>query len=182
MGEVLLGGALTVFGILIGALLQPWIQRQIRRDDEKTKEEKEWRERGRELVAELDTVLSGLGFDFTHEAASAAADRWIREFERPLVMMSRFYPDETVRTTAARARLEFRRAVNLTALLRRLPEGDQRRITRDADRKVALGEAAYAVDELIGLLGGPPPPDRASYPLPLRTDVPAREHEIWASP
>ena len=167
--------ALTaLFGVAIGYLLQPLAARRIRSHED----EERWRERGREVAADIDGFLRRMSFDIGHEVSQEASKSWLRDMERPLLMLGRFYPDETVRVVARALWVECRLASNRTLAFPNTSDPDTR-LRLSERQKEDVGEASFALDKLVELLGGEAARKREEIDYTLRSDRKSTFKQAW---
>jgi hypothetical protein len=155
----------TLLGVVIGYLLQPLTTRRIRQEEEKAR----WKERARHVSADVDSFLRRMWFDINHEASVEASQKWLREVERTLLMLRRFYPDEKVRQVASALWGECRQAVDKTLGFQNASDADTR-LRLSERQKEDIGEANLALDKLVELLGGESAHQREEVGYTLRSD------------
>lgn len=161
-------------GVVVGALLQPWVTRRIRTHEDADG----WKDRARNVAADTDGLLRRLSFDITHEVAIEASKNWVRDVERSILLLGRFYPDAEVRKVARALWGECRRAANLTVGFGSISDADAR-LRASERQKEATGEATYALDKLVELLGGEPSRSREEIDYTLRSDRKAGYKQAW---
>lgn len=153
-GAALVTAVATIASLSLGLFLQPWVQRRVREQERSEQEKAHWTRQGREISAELQSILWGLAFDQTSEAARRAAVQFLSDVEGPLIRLSFFaVPEDPLRTAANDAWQAFRDVSNLTLSAHRessRPDGDlDVRLKLGEKRKVARTEARATLDRLV---------------------------------
>lgn len=174
-GAIALVGALsTLAGIAIGSLLQPIVQRRIRKERARD----EWTERARTAAVEIDRILVSLALDSADPAAQEAAVEYRDHVERSMVMIARFYPVTSVRKVADSV-VAFTNQCAKRTLSASAAKDDDIRQKLDTFRKEDLGEAVFALEKLVELLGGPEARAREESTLSMRSDRSATFRQAW---
>lgn len=144
----LITGFFTVLAATLGYLARPWVEARIRREAHHETTQAEWADRSRELTADLTSCLWGLAFPTDSAASRSEAQRFLRELERPLLLVRRYAPDDQLRGIAADVFDSFRMATSMTLLL------SHGRAERDDEdlvqaRQHALDDCKESLDRMV---------------------------------
>jgi hypothetical protein len=163
----LITGVVSIVSVTLGIFLR-WL---LDKWSAKTESAQAWRDRARNLAADLDALLAGglsSGFMTIDSFREDALKSWARRLRRETSMIARFAEEEPLRKAAADVRVRFEKLVGRTFVIAQNPNPTPE---AQEQRERAYGEAAYALDVLIERCGGPNAPPRDSYPLLLDSDA-----------
>jgi hypothetical protein len=170
----LAGIAAPLLTFVLGLVLRPWVDAQVRRGQRGEK----WQEKLETLSADLSGLLWRRFTRNRGEPVHATAyAEWEGGLQREVVLAARFAPNKTHRDACHKVWVEFEKLIRRVHALDRTPANSSRLSTAHERYEQAFGETSYALDQLVEALGGPKAVARAEYPLPLRSEDDGEDDE-----